>query len=258
MPELPDLQAFSANLHKKLADKKVKVVEVNSSKLNVDKSELKKAIEGQKIKEIYREGKELRIKFDNNAVLGLHLMLNGEVHFYENENTLPYTIIDFLFDDDNGLAITDFQGMAKPTLNPEESNVPDALSKEANAEYLKMKLGKTKTSIKKVLMDQKIIRGIGNAYADEILWEARISPFSLSNKIPEDKIKALVHSIATVLQDAEKQILKKDPEIVKGEVRDFLKIHNHKNKQSPNGADIKVDTINGRKTYYTDEQELYK
>jgi formamidopyrimidine-DNA glycosylase len=258
MPELPDLQAFSINLNKRFAGQKLKQVHVHSSKLNVEESELKKTIEGHKIKEIYREGKELRIKFDNDAVLGLHLMLNGELQVFEKENTTPYTIVEFLFDDDIGLALTDFQGMAKPTLNPEESKAPDALSKEANADYLKTKLGKTKTVLKKWLLDQKVIRGIGNAYADEILWDARISPFSVANKIPEDKIKALASSIKSVLEDAEKQILKAKPDIITGEVRDFLKIHNHKKKQSPTGAEIKVDTINGRKTYYTEEQELYK
>jgi formamidopyrimidine-DNA glycosylase len=258
MPELPDLQAFSGNLNKKLAGKKLKQVQVNSSNLNVEESELKKSIEGEKVKEIYREGKELRIKFDNEHVLGLHLMLNGELHFFEEQNTHPYTIVEFLFDDGTGLALTDFQERAKPALNPEESKAPDALSKEANVDYLKQKLAKTKTSIKKLLLDQKIIRGIGNAYGDEILWDARISPFSLSNKIPEDKIKVLCDSIRSVLEDAEKQILKAKPDIITGEVRDFLKVHNHRKKQSPTGADIKVDTINGRKTYYTDEQELYK
>jgi formamidopyrimidine-DNA glycosylase len=258
MPELPDLQAFSINLNKRFAGQKLKQVHVHSSKLNVEESELKKTIEGHKIKEIYREGKELRIKFDNDAVLGLHLMLNGELQVFEKENTTPYTIVEFLFDDDIGLALTDFQGMAKPALNPEESKAPDALSKEANADYLKTKLGKTKTVLKKWLLDQKVIRGIGNAYADEILWDARISPFSVANKIPEDKIKALASSIKSVLEDAEKQILKAKPDIITGEVRDFLKIHNHKKKQSPTGAEIKVDTINGRKTYYTEEQELYK
>jgi formamidopyrimidine-DNA glycosylase len=107
-------------------------------------------------------------------------------------------------------------------------------------------------------MDQKVIRGIGNAYADEILWHALISPLSVCNKIPEDKIKTLAKSIKTVLHDAIKKILKSHPDIIKGEVRDFLVIHNSSKKKSPTGAEIKQTTIGGRKTYYTDEQELYK
>ncbi|HXL58066.1 MAG TPA: hypothetical protein VN958_17510 [Chitinophagaceae bacterium] len=61
-----------------------------------------------------------------------------------------------------------------------------------------------------------------------------------------------------MLQDAEKQILKTHPDIISGEVRDFMNIHNPKKKQSPAGADIHYKTVSSRKTYYTDEQELFK
>lgn len=66
-------------------------------------------------------------------------------------------------------------------------------------------------------MDQKVIRGIGNAYADEILWEALISPVSVCNKIPDNKIKALSKSIKKVLKNAVKQIVKKKPDIISGD-----------------------------------------
>jgi formamidopyrimidine-DNA glycosylase len=108
------------------------------------------------------------------------------------------------------------------------------------------------------LLDQNAIRGIGNAYADEILWDAGISPFSISNKIPDTKLKALAKSIKSVLQDAEKQISKSNPDIIGGEIRDFLKIHNSKKKESPTGAPIKFAMVSSRKTYYTDEQELFE
>ena len=107
-------------------------------------------------------------------------------------------------------------------------------------------------------MDQKLIRGIGNAYADEILWSAGISPLSISNKIPDAKIKSLAKSIKSVLQKAEKQIKKEDPDIINGEIRDFLIIHNADKKTSPKGGQIHSEMVNSRITYYADEQELYK
>lgn len=76
------------------------------------------------------------------------------------------------------------------------------------------------------MLDQQLIRGIGNAYADEILWDAGISPFSVSGKIPPGKISALAKSIRKVLKAAEKRIIKKHHGIIAGEVRDFLLIHN--------------------------------
>jgi formamidopyrimidine-DNA glycosylase len=257
MPELPDLQVFSHNLHKKLSGKTLKEIVVHKApKLNVSHKELQNTLIGQKLTSVYRDGKELFMKFDKGDVLGLHLMLHGKLFYFEGKSENKYPIIEFVFDDGTGLVLTDFQGIANPTLNPEAKDAPDALSADAGFEYLKRILTKKKTNIKTVLMDQKIIRGIGNAYADEILWHAGISPFSVSNKIPDDKIKALAKSINEVLKNAEKEIIKANPEIIAGEVRDFMLIHNAKKKHSPNGAPILINEAS-RKTYYTEEQELY-
>jgi formamidopyrimidine-DNA glycosylase len=183
MPELPDLQAFARNLDKKLAGKTIKDIIVhNAKKLNVSEKELQAKLEKQKLKEIYRDGKELHIKFSDGDILALHLMLHGKLFLFEEKNDNKYSIIELVFTDGTGLVLTDFQGIATPTLNPEEKEAPDAVDDKAGFEYLKAKLGKTKTNVKTVLLDQKIIRGIGNAYADEILWGAGISPFSASNK----------------------------------------------------------------------------
>ena len=257
MPELPDLQAFSHNLDKKLAGKTLKQVAIiNAKNLNVTHKELQEKLEGQKVDKVYREGKELHLKFSKGDVLGLHLMLHGKLFLFEGKNENKYAIIELHFGDGAGLVLTDFQGIATPTLNPEDKDSPDALSKEAGIDYLTARLQKTKTNIKTILLDQKIIRGIGNAYADEILWHAGISPFSAGNKIPDDKIKDLVSAIHSVLKDAEKAILHANPDIINGEVRDFMQIHNSKKTHSPKGAEIKIKD-GTRKTYYTDEQELY-
>jgi formamidopyrimidine-DNA glycosylase len=259
MPELPDLQVFSKNLVKSFAGKTLKTVSVrNKKKLKVSVSKLKRTLEGQRLLDIKRVGKELHFEFSGGDILGLHLMLRGKLIKFESENTAKYTIAELLFTDDLGLALTDFQGQANATLNPEPREAPDAMSREMNLAFLKDQLSKSKAIVKNVLLDQHIIRGIGNAYADEILWDARISPFSVSNKIPELGIKALLKSIKRVLQKAEKSILKNHPDIISGEVRDFMLIHNPKAGRSPTGATIEVKSSGSRKTYYTREQELFK
>ena len=258
MPELPDLQVFSHNLNKLLHGKKVKKVLIEGAKkLNISASSLKSTLVGQVVKKVYREGKELHFKFNKGDVLALHLMLRGKLYLFDSKNEHKYTILEIIFEDDSGLALTDFQGQATPTLNPDNKEAPDALSETINYKFLKEKLSKTRAAIKNLLLDQHVIRGIGNAYADEILWDAGISPFSVSNKIPDAKVKTLAKSIKNVLQDAEKQIRKNHPDIIAGEIRDFLKIHNSKKKESPSGAPILVKD-GGRKTYYTEEQELFK
>ena len=257
MPELPDLQVFSQNLQKKLAGKKLtKLVITEKSKLKVPVSKIKKSLENQKLKKVYREGKEIHFLFANNVVIGLHMMLRGRLQYFTNTNENKFTILEMHFSNGVGVALTDYQRNAHLTLNPVIKDSPDALSKEVNVQFLKKILGR-KAAVKNVLLDQAVIRGIGNAYADEILWKAGISPFSISEKIPSAQVKKLASAIKSELNAAMKKISKASPGIIGGEVRDFLKIHNSKKKESPRGAKIKVKP-GTRKTYYTDEQKLYK
>ena len=84
--------------------------------------------------------------------------------------------------------------------------------------------------IKEFIIDQNIIKGIGNAYADEILWKAMISPHSTSGKIPEEVVMELNRAIPEILKDAIQKIKEISPEIISGEVRSFLKVHNTEKK----------------------------
>jgi formamidopyrimidine-DNA glycosylase len=259
MPELPDLQVFSRNLNKRFAGKKLMEIVVHVDKrLKIPASELKKKLEKSKLKEVRRVGKELHLEFENGNVLGLHLMLEGNLFAFEGKNENKHSILELRFDDNTGLVLSDWQKKATPTLNPESRDAPDALSKQVTHKFLKERLAESRASVKSLMLDQHVIRGIGNAYADEILWEAGISPFSISNKIPEEKVKELAKAIKSVLKDAEKQILKTHPDIITGEVRDFLKIHNAKKKESPGGAPIQQKMISSRKTYFTEEQEMFE
>ncbi len=256
MPELPDLQVFSKNLHSFLQGKKLLQIKVvNDKKLKDKQAELSENLEGNILQSVYRTGKELRFQFTNNVLLGMHLMLHGNLYLFEKNNENKFTITELYFKD-KGLALTDWQELANIKLNPEEKKGIDALSEELNYSYLKAVL-QSKAKIKNLITNQDVIRGIGNAYADEILWEAKISPFSISSAISENKIQALEKAIKNVLMTAEKQILKKHPHIITGEIRDFLKIHTTDKKISPTGALIRVDKKGGRSTYYTEEQELF-
>ena len=258
MPELPDLQVFSRNLNKELKGKTLQKITISSKRIKTTAATFNKALAGQQLKEVYREGKQLRFFFENDAVLGMHLMLHGKLVLFDKKNTEKNGVATLLFDDGTGLALTDFQGMAQLTLNPEESDAPDALSPKMTAAFLKKTFAGVHKQVKDVLLDQQIIRGVGNAYADEILWQAKVSPFSYTDKIPSEKIAALATAIKKVLKDAEKKILKTNPDIIAGEVRDFMLIHNAKNKTSPGGKPIEHTSAKSRKTYYTEEQKLYE
>ena len=259
MPELPDLQVFAGNLDKALKRKRVsKVRLLRKSKVRSSEAAFNKDLKGASIEKVYREGKELHIAFDNGNVLALHMMLHGRLEVFEKKNEKKFTVFEMHFEDGSGLALTDFQGNATPALNPAEKAAPDALSKAIRYKWLSEKIANRTTTIKNFLLDQQTIRGIGNAYADEILYDAGISPFSVAHKIPAEKLKQLVISIRKVLRQAEKKIREKDPGIIAGEVRDFLLVHNAKKLISPGGKKIRYKMAGGRKTYYTAEQKLYK
>lgn len=259
MPELPDLEVFSKNLTKLLKGKKIASVKVPvSQKLNVTKAELIRSLEKSSIIKVERDGKELFFHFSNEHVLGIRLMLKGKLIIAETDEGIKHTILSFEFTDHTILAVTDHQGLVIPTLDPQPKEAPDALSKEFTAEYLQEKCMKKRSPIKTIIMDQNIVRGIGNAYADEILWAAKISPFSLVNKLSASDFSELVSQAKAVMKDAVKQISKEQPGIIGGEYRDFLAIHNAQKTKSPTGAKIIKTEMKGRPTYYTEEQVLHE
>jgi len=248
MPELPDLEVFAANLEKRFKNKTLENLEVTvSKKLNVSEKELKAALIGHQLQSVLREGKTLQLHFGGGNVLGLHLMLHGALQLVEHDNEVKFKIIEFQFKGENSFALTDFQRQATPTLNPEPVTVPDALSADFSVIYLKQVLVKKKVAVKQVLMDQKIVRGIGNTYVDEILWHARVSPFAVSNLIPESKIKDIHQAVDEVLRKEIMDLTKVIPESFNAEVYDFLKIHNPKLTESPTGQKILIDKTAGRK-----------
>ncbi|HEY4937036.1 MAG TPA: DNA-formamidopyrimidine glycosylase family protein [Puia sp.] len=256
MPELPDVAVFSKNLDKVFANKKLlKVKVINGTKLHDTAKALSDNLEGKILKRIYRSGKELRFEFADGTLVGLHLMLTGDIFLFEKKNDHHSTIVELHFDGNKNMALTDRMRNANIKLNPVDKQGVDAL--ELDFKYLK-NIFNRKTTVKNILLDQDLIRGIGNGYSDEILWETRISPYSIASAIPDEKIKELVKVIPKILIEATNKINKAYPGKVNDEVKEFLKIHRKVNANSPTGRPIQIDTKASRKTYYTDEQVLYK
>ncbi|MFL5742975.1 MAG: DNA-formamidopyrimidine glycosylase family protein [Flavisolibacter sp.] len=257
MPELPDIEVFSRNLTRMYGGKKLSRIKVvNNKNIKDSQKELSKALEGEKLKEVYRSGKELRFLFAQNKIVGVHLMLTGDLIPFEGKNERKSTKVEFHFEDGMNLALTDRFKNAFIKLNPQDKEGIDALDPKLNYRFLKQALNR-KAAIKNVLLDQNVIRGIGNGYSDEILWLTRISPFSKANAIPDEKIRELAKNIKKVLKKATDKIYKNYPGLVHGEVRDFMEIHTAKKDKTPTGATIKIAKRGMLKTYYTDEQILY-
>ena len=254
MPEAPDIEVFAIHLKSQFGGKTIsKINVVNANKLKDSPGELSESLEGSALQDIYRSGKEFRFIFSNGITLGMHLMLTGDIYSFSEKNEQKFTIIEFHFQNGSGIALTDRMRNANVKLNPADKEGVDVL--KVDYTYLKQVL-KGKAKIKDVLLDQNIIRGIGNGYSDEILWESRISPFCAGSAIPDEKIEELAKNIKEVILSATARILKAYPSLITGEIKEFLKIH--RQKVSPTGWPIKIEKKGARKTYFTDEQVLYK
>ncbi|MBA2746738.1 MAG: Fpg/Nei family DNA glycosylase [Flavisolibacter sp.] len=258
MPELPDIEIFSRTIKNKYAGKKLLKIRLLVDKQTKDpQSALSSALEGSWLRDVYRSGKEFRMRFSNQQILGIHLMLTGDLFPFERKNEHKFSIVEFNFSDGTGMVLTDRMRNAHVKLNPEDKKGIDALDKALNYKALKEILN-SKAVIKNVLLNQNKIRGIGNSYSDEILWASGISPFSIAAALPDDKIKELLRNIKAVMRNAIRQIEKSYPERMQGEIKEFLKIHSGKIKTSPTGATILNVKRGMLKTFYTGEQVVYK
>ena len=260
IPELPDLEVFRVNIFRKLTAKHLLGVEVcNSLKVNVPAGESLDELGGMELAAIDRSGKELLFRFKGDRVIAVHLMLSGEISMLPRERveSVGFKIFAMHFARES-LVFSDRGGLCTVRYMPQTDAVPDALGEDFTLGYFKKAAAaKARTNVKAFLIDQKIVKGIGNAYADEILWRARISPRSVVGKIPEEKLCELYFSVGTVLSEAVASIKAMAPDIISGEVRSFLRVHNKALRTTETGYPITVEKIASKITYYTKEQVLY-
>jgi formamidopyrimidine-DNA glycosylase len=261
MPELPDLEVFKGNLEKKLLQRSLLAITVGHPQ-NVFPSAgpVLESFIHQPLLGMERDGKELFFRFPETKSFAVHLMLNGMFHLCSTQEqgaAILYPIVSFGFDQQI-LVVSDPRRLCKVRFMPEKTKVPDALSPELTQDYLTEQLSRNPLlNMKAFLIDQKMIKGIGNAYADEILWASRISPLSLCGKLTPEAIALLHSSIQSVLREAISSISQEAPEIISGEIRDFLKVHNPHRQCSPTGKAIQIKKVASKTTYFTEEQILY-
>lgn len=258
MPELPDLEAYRRNLEAHILQKQVVAAIIHKpGRVGAAQGEIDDLISAR-IVALKRNGKEMWLEFDNGRVLSIHLMLHGKIEIVAAGEEMRFKIFSLEFAD-SALVVSDHRGWARITLDPKIPAAPDALAPAFSFEYFRKRLREARLkSIKSFLTDQDIVRGIGNAYSDEILWEAKIAPESTASHLPEEVVQQLYETIRKVLLRSVDEILAIDPEVINGEIRDFMRVHHKDKKTSPGGFPIKTKKIATRKSYFTEEQVLYR
>jgi len=234
MPELPEVETIKNDLSKKIIGAKIVSVFPLWQEIvkDIPFEAFAKQVEGKKITSIERRAKNLIIKLTGGLNLLIHLKMTG--HFIvtnendtvsddgrwkKTDNKLLLTdrmnqFIRIIFYLDNGkmLAMSDLRKFAYIKLvDDKELNEfldkygPEPFAKDFTAESLSEILGKKRTAIKKVLMDQSQIAGVGNIYADEILWASRVHPLSPANKLSKKDIKAIYENTKKILSESLKR-----------------------------------------------------
>ncbi|HBF39960.1 MAG TPA: formamidopyrimidine-DNA glycosylase [Firmicutes bacterium] len=230
MPELPEVETIRRTLLPKLIGRTIINGTVLLPKLiqNIPVEEFLAQICGQKIITLDRRGKYLLFYLDNtlspnfrsssqpddyhegNLVLAIHLRMTGQLKVESSEILLEKaTYMQLTLDNGNELRYRDqrkfgrimlFETSALP--KSLERLGPEPLSDEFTIQDLKIQLGKRKIAIKKALLDQEVIAGIGNIYADESLFLAGVHPARLVSSLSEKEIAQLYRAIRSVLSQA--------------------------------------------------------
>ena len=172
----------------------------------------KKKVIGSTITDVTRRAKNILIHLDNNHTVLIHMKMTGHVMYGDFNRNDPFNrFIRLIFYLSNGktMELCDMRKFAKVTLLPTKSMHetahlahigPEPLERDFTFPIFKKQLyKKPKGKIKLVLMDQSVIAGIGNIYADESLWRAGIHPESVVGKISDNKLKDLYKAIRSTL-----------------------------------------------------------
>ena len=204
MPELPEVECVCRHLKKCIVGKTISnTVIYYEEMIMCDPKYFINNTKGTTILDVYRKGKFIIFKLNNNMYLLTHLRMEGKF-FYEPSNSLNSKHIHAYFDlGENFLYYADTRKFGRMYLKKEESlfesepllNVgpdPFEIYQSKNYEYVLNKFKNKKKPIKETLLDQSIISGLGNIYVDEVLFRASISPFRPTFKLSEDEIKEII------------------------------------------------------------------
>lgn len=267
MPELPEVETVKERLKKVVLNKKISSIDIYWDNIiaGIDAEEFKNKLVGQTINDITRRGKWLVFHLDDYVMLS-HLRMEGKYFLKDqNEELEKHEHVVFNFDDGTNLRYHDTRKFGKMHLAKMSAwtSYPTLMKlglepwdEELTSEHLRKVFKSKSLPIKTVLLDQSIITGIGNIYADEILFASRISPFRKANKITLKEAKLIIENTKKVLAKAVSEngttirsyVSAKG---VTGHFQNELMVHTKVGEPCPVcGTTIIKTTIGGRGTYY--------
>ena len=270
MPELPEVELVAQSLNALVKGRKIIVAELLRERLAPANSatEFGVRLKDATIMRVHRRGKHILFDLDNAETLIAHLRMSGRFMLLPIERELPkYTHAIFYFEDETRLIFQDqrhfgFMRVVE-TANLYETKelkslAPEPFSEDFTPEYLRETLDKSKRNIKILLLDQTKVLGLGNIYASEAMFLAKINPNISADKVSAKKANVLFEKIREVLQEsiAHGSTLNVNPENIDGSYygggfENHWRVYDRENEPCPNcETPIKRIVQGGRSTYF--------
>jgi len=287
MPELPEVETIKNDLEKLIIGKTI--LDVRSEYpdiVKMDFKDFKKKVVGSKITSVSRRAKNLIIELKKKAqpenYLLIHFKMSGHLMVTEADKEVKngtwltkvgplsdpqnqFVRIQFFLDDGSQIAFLDLRrfGYIKWIADSKKLTAilddygPEPLEKKFTTKIFKEILKNKKGPIKKVITDQKNIAGIGNIYADEILFDSKIHPLKKANELSDEEVSNIFASIQKILKLALKSRGTstsdyRDASGKKGKYGDILKVYRRTGESCLDGCSgiVKRISLGGRGTHF--------
>jgi formamidopyrimidine-DNA glycosylase len=212
MPELPEVETVRRYLAPVLEGRRFEHVQIDDPRLTrpYDREDVARELVGEVVDVVDRRGKYLIVRFRSGRALLIHLRMTGSLlHAPSGElPDDPYRRAVARLDDGSDVAYRDVRRFGTwLLLEPDEVEAyvdtkvgREPLGDAFKAKHLAEKLERRKAPVKAAILDQRTVAGVGNIYADEALWRARIHPLTPANALEPDEVSALYRGIRKALQ----------------------------------------------------------
>jgi formamidopyrimidine-DNA glycosylase len=206
MPELPEVETYRAQLEPRLAGRRFERVRVDDYRLTLpfEPAEVEGQLQGERVDAVDRRGKYLVIRFESGLALVIHLRMTGG--FPRGEATHERALIEL--DDGSAVSYRDVRRFGTwHVLAPDELDAylaarlgPEPLGSRFTTHFLAERLTRRRAPLKAVLLDQRVVAGLGNIYADEALWHARLHPLRPASGLTAEELAALRRGVRLALR----------------------------------------------------------
>lgn len=199
MPELPDVVAYVSCLHSRVVGRRLARLRILSPFVLRTFEPAPEAVEGRTIRDVRRLGKRIVFEFDDEFFAVVHLMIAGRFQWRDGAQRSPPKIAQAVFEfDDATLALTEAAKQKRASIHIVEGRFALAEHQRGGLDVLTASaadfaavLRRENHTLKRALTDPRSFDGIGNAYSDEILFAARLSPLKLTSKLTDAEAERL-------------------------------------------------------------------